>query len=162
LKGEVMQEFESDSEILEYAISREIEAFQFYTALSKRMEKPEMQKLLKELAEEELEHKARLELEVIKTGKTVNVADPHKFNEEEYTIEGEFIFDMGFRELLAMAIEKEKMAFELYAGMSGKVLDEDSRETLLELAEEEVKHKQRFEYEYEVMLKNGEFKKGQN
>ena len=156
-----MQEFESDSEILEFAISREVESFQFYTALSKRMAQPEMQKLMKELAEEELEHKTRLELEILKTGKTVDPGDPYKFSEEEYTIEGEFIFDMGFQELLLMAIEKEKMAFELYADMSGKVHDENSRETLLALAEEEIKHKQRFEFEYEVMLKNGNFKKKQ-
>lgn len=154
-----MQEFESDSEILEFAISREVESFQFYTALSKRMKQPEMQKLLSELAEEELDHKARLELEIQKTGRTIDPGDPYKFAEEEYTIEGEFIFDMEFKELLLMAIEKEKMAFELYADMSGKVHDENSRDTLLALAEEEVKHKQRFEFEYEVMLKNGGFKK---
>ena len=69
---------------------------------------------------------------------------------------------MGIQQVLQMAIEKEKAAFELYVELAGKIDDENSRQTLLALAEEEVKHKMRFEYEYDVLLKNGDFKKGQS
>ena len=156
-----MGEDESINEILEFAISREVEAFQFYTALAERMEKPQMQKVFEELAKEELEHKARLELEIIKTGQTV--ATPSEdLNANDYHIEGEYQFDIGMQQLLQMAIEKEKAAFALYVDLAAKVVDENSRETLLALAEEEVKHKMRFEYEYDVLLKSGEFKKGQS
>jgi len=158
---EQMAEYESDNEILEFAISREIEAFQFYTALAERMERPQMRKIFEELAKEELEHKARLELEIIKTGHAVATGS-QDLAADDYHIEGEFQFDMGMQQLLQMSIEKEKAAFELYVGLAGKVDDENSRETLLALAEEEVKHKMRFEYEYDVLLKNGEFKKGQS
>ena len=156
-----MAEYESDNEILEFAISREIEAFQFYTALAERMEKPQMRKIFEELAKEELEHKANLELEIIKTGQTVATAS-QDLTADDYHIEGEFQFDIGMQQLLQMSIEKEKAAFELYVDLAGKVRDENSRETLLALAEEEVKHKMRFEYEYDMLLKNGEFKKGQS
>ena len=154
-----MAEYESDNEILEFAISREIEAFQFYTALAERMEKPQMRKVFEELAKEELEHKANLELEIIKTGQTVSTGS-QDLNADDYHIEGEFQFDIGMQQLFQMSIEKEKAAFELYVDLAGKVRDENSRETLLALAEEEVKHKMRFEYEYDMLLKNGEFKKG--
>lgn len=156
-----MAEYESDCEILEFAITREIEAFQFYTALSERMERPQMQKIFEELAQEELEHKARLELEIIKTGQTAGTAS-QDLSADGYHIEGEFQFDIKMQQLLQMAIEKEKAAFELYVDLAAKVDDENSRETLLALAEEEVKHKMRFEHEYDVLLKNGEFRKGQN
>jgi rubrerythrin len=156
-----MAEYESDSEILEFAISREIEAFQFYTALAERMENPRTQKIFEELAQEELEHKARLELEIIKTGQTVSTAS-QDLNADDYHIEGEFKFDIGLQQLLQMAIEKEKAAFELYVDLAAKVVDENSRQTLLALAQEEVKHKMRFEFEYDVLLKNGEFKEGQS
>ncbi len=156
-----MAEYESDNEILEFAISREIESFQFYTALAERMEKPETQKIIEELAKEELEHKANLELEIIKTGQTVATAS-QDLTADDYHIEGEFQFDIGMEQLLQMAIEKEKAAFKLYVDLVGKVHDENSRETLLALAQEEVKHKMRFEYVYDVLLKNGEFKKGQS
>ena len=152
-----MAEYESDSEILEFAISKEIEAFQFYTALSERMERPQMQKIFEELAQEELEHKANLELEIIKTGRAI--ATPgQEVNADDYHIEGEYQFDMGIQQVLQMAIEKEKAAFTLYVDLAGRLEDENSRETLLALAQEEVKHKMRFEYEYEVLLKNGEFR----
>ena len=156
-----MAEYESDNEILEFAISREIESFQFYTALAERMERPQMQKIFEELAQEELEHKANLELEIIKIGQTVATGS-QDLAADDYHIEGEFQFDMGMQQLLQMSIEKEKAAFELYVDLVGKVDDENSRETLLALAEEEVKHKMRFEYEYDVLLKSGEFKKGQS
>ena len=156
-----MAEYESDNEILEFAISREIEAFQFYTALAERMERPQMRKVFEELAKEELEHKANLELEIIKTGQTVATTS-QDLAADDYHIEGEFQFDMGMQQLLQMSIEKEKVAFEVYVDLAGKVHDENSRETLLALAEEEVKHKMRFEYEYDMLLKNGEFKKGQS
>lgn len=156
-----MAEYKSDNEILEFAISREIEAFQFYTALAERMEKPQMRKIFEELAKEELEHKANLELEIIKTGQTVATGS-QDLAADDYHIEGEFQFDIGMQQLLQMSIEKEKAAFEVYVDLAGKVRDENSRETLLALAEEEVKHKMRFEHEYDVLLKSGEFKKGQS
>jgi rubrerythrin len=156
-----MGENESINEILEFAISREVEAFQFYTALAERMEKPQMRKIFEELAKEELEHKANLELEIMKTGQTVATGS-QDLSADDYHIEGEFQFDIGMQQLLQMAIEKEKAAFRLYVDLAGKVDDENSRETLLAMAEEEVKHKMRFEYEYEMLLKNGKFKEKQS
>ena len=156
-----MVEDENNNEVLEFAISREIEAFQFYTALSERMEKPQTRKIIEELAKEELEHKAKLELEIMKTGHTVATTS-QDLTANDYHIEGEIQFDIGLQQLLQMAIEKEKAAFEFYVNLAGKMHDENSRATLLAIAEEEVKHKMRFEYEYDMLLKNGEFKKEQS
>ncbi len=50
LMDDEMQEFESDSEILEFAVAREVEAYKFYAALADRMEKPQMQKVFGGLA----------------------------------------------------------------------------------------------------------------
>ena len=63
-----MVEFESDEEILQLAISREEDANVFLLTMAGRMKNPEMRKVFEDLADEELEHKARLELEIIKTG----------------------------------------------------------------------------------------------
>ena len=64
-----MGEFGSIDEILEFAIAREVEANELYTVLANRVENPAMAELILEFAREELEHKAKLELEVIKRGK---------------------------------------------------------------------------------------------
>ena len=148
-----MMEFGSDSEILEFAVAREIEAYKFYMALAERMERPKMQKVFEELANEEFGHKERLELEIMKTGRVAAIEDISKIDTQEYYIEGQYQFDMDYKSMLTMAIEKEKMAFRLYTDLAANVGDEQSRELLLTLAEEEVKHKLRFEYEYDALLK---------
>ena len=60
---------------------------------------------------------------------------------------------MDYKDMLLMGIQKEEAAFRFYVGLAAKVTDEDSYETLLALAEQEVKHKMRFEMEYDNILK---------
>ena len=144
---------EGDNEIFQLAISREIEAYRFYDALAMRMSDPEKKKMFEDLAAEELQHKADLELELMKAGEVVNVINQDNFDTGEYHIESDVEFDMGYKEILQLAIEKENSSFRLYAGLPAQVQDEASAETLLRLAEEEVKHKVRFEFEYENLLK---------
>ena len=150
-----MEMFEGDAEIFEFAIAREIEAYEFYTALSERMADPEKQKIFEELAAEELEHKAKLELELMKLGQVVATIDAASLDRIEYEIEGDYVFDMEYADILQLAMEKEQAAFKLYASMSSQVKDQASAEMLLSLAEQEVKHKLRFEFEYESLLKRG-------
>ena len=50
-------------------------------------------------------------------------------------------------------MEKEEAAFRTYVNMVAEARDEQTQELLLALAEEEVKHKLRFETEYDILLK---------
>jgi rubrerythrin len=50
-------------------------------------------------------------------------------------------------------MEKEEAAFRTYVNLAGSIKDEKSREVLFELAQEEVKHKLRFQTEYDILLK---------
>ncbi len=61
-----MHKTDSYEEVLEFAIDREIDANQFYLALASRVDNKETRDLFEELAQEELEHKAQLELELMK------------------------------------------------------------------------------------------------
>ena len=144
-------------QLLEFAVRKEAEAYQFYTAWSHRMHRPEMQAVFNAFAEEELEHKAKLELELMKRGKVVKLEDTvGAFEDNDSETEGFRIgpgFDMDYKSMLLMAINKEEAAFKRYVDLAGVVDDEESREILFELAEEEMKHKIRFETEYNNMLK---------
>jgi len=60
---------------------------------------------------------------------------------------------MDFKELLLLAIKKEDAAFRTYISLLNLTKDEESREMLLGIAEEEVKHKLRFQIEYDMLLK---------
>lgn len=150
-----MAEFESDDEILDLAIAREEDANQFYLALASRVQRPEMRKVFEELAGEELEHKAKLELEVMKTGRVVTAKQDVDIGNERAVGLNKADLDMDYKDVLIIAMQKEESAFKLYVDLAGRVTNEDAKETLLALAQEEVKHKLRFEMEYENLLKTG-------
>ena len=142
-----MDRIDSVDEILEYAIAREVEANQLYMYMAKRMENPEMSKVCEEFAKEELEHKAKLELEVMKRGQVVS-----DFDISDYMMDVGNEMDMDYEELLVFAIKKEETAVSLYTDLAAVIKDEESRETLLSLAQEETKHKERFKTEYKSLV----------
>jgi rubrerythrin len=149
-----MSKVNSNLEILEFAIAREAEAHHFYLALAGRVDNRGMGKVLEELAEEELEHKRKLELEIMKLGKTVSTeVQPGRPSGDYILADDAVVLDMDYKDVLLLAMEKEDAAFRIYVNLVGTIGDEQSREVLLALAQEEVRHKLRFEAEYDAMLK---------
>ena len=149
-----MSKVNSYAEMLEFAISKEVEAYHFYLALSRRVDTQKIQGILENLADEELEHKERLELEMMKAGRTVTREHRPPRSDSDYIItDSPSPLDMEYKDLLLLAMEKEEAAFRTYVNMAANVDDEESQEMLLELAEEEVKHKLRFETEYNELFK---------
>ena len=149
-----MGKIEPDVEVLELAISREAAAHDFYTALSKRVQDPQMKITLENFAAEELEHKARLELELIKLGIVVDtsaVRNPRD-DDEDAIIEPKM--SMEYKDLLSIAMQKEKRSLRLYIDLAAVARDKDTREMLLTLAEEEAMHYARFEVEYNILMRN--------
>ena len=149
-----MVEFNSDYEILQQAIAMEVESYNFYLALANRVNTQQMRKTFEDLAEEELEHKARLELEVMKTGKTVVPKQEPARPEEDYILsDTRTPLDMDYKDMLMLGMEKEEASFRSYVNWVADAHSEEHREILLALAEEEVKHKLRFETEYDLLLR---------
>jgi len=145
--------FESDNEILEIAIAREVEAHKFFLIMAARAATPEMRDVFEELARVELEHKAKLELELMKAGHVVKEDEKSELESEDYDQEEIPKLDMDYKHMLLMGMQKEDASFKLYVTLAGKARDEGSYETLLALAEEELRHKLLFEREYENLLK---------
>ena len=144
----------ADYEIFEIAIARETDANRFYLALAQKSENPHAKKIFEELAAEELEHKAKLELEIMKSGRVVGTQEiPHGLQDglPDYP---PLDPNADYRDILHMGIQKEDMAFRFYSELAAIVTDYDSKETLLALAEEEVKHKLRFQTVLEKKKKN--------
>ena len=149
-----MQKVAPDDEILQFAIAREVEAYNFYMALADRVGSPEIAEVFRDLAKEEVEHKAKLELEVIKTGKTLPATEKVTIPEHDYIISDvDSALDMDYKDVLMLGMEKEEASFRTYVNLIPSVDDEESREVLMAIAEEEVKHKLRFETEYDLLLK---------
>ena len=136
----------SIDEILEFAIAREVEANQLYTYMATHIENPEMIQVCKDFAKEELEHKAKLELELMKIGEVVT-----EFNISNYLMQAGDPMKMCYEDLLIFAIKKEGKSINLYTNLAKVVKDEESRKVLLSLVQEETEHKQRFETEYDKL-----------
>jgi len=148
-----MGKVDSDQEILEFAIFRENEAYNFYLALASRVADDNIRMVFEDLANEELEHKEKLELEIMKMGKTISTElEPPRPASEYIITDDPSPLDMDYKDALLLAIEKEDAAFRIYVNLVSTVHDEHSREVLLMLAQEEVKHKLRFEAEYKYLL----------
>ena len=152
-----MNKVDSNLQAMEFAIGKEVEAHYFYMAMADRVDNPKMRKVFENLAEEELEHKAKLELEVMKLGRTVATELKPGRSGDGYILSdrGAGLLDMEYKDMLQLAIAKEDAAFRIYVNMAEKAADEESREVLLSLAQQEVGHKLRFEAEYDALLKGG-------
>lgn len=146
-----MTEQQTIGRIIRLAIRREQEAYNFLMAMSECVESPGIKYMFKDLAKEELEHKDKLELELIKLGEVVQPQTSQTETENPYYIESDECATMDYTDLLRLCIEKEDISFRFYINMAVQLNQEESRDTLLALAEEELRHKLRFEAEYEKL-----------
>jgi len=140
-----------DNEILQFAIVREQDAYMFFTAMAGRMAEEGMRRFFLTLAEEELEHKARLELEIMKQGRVVTKGEGSARLKKDYPIiigvdRG---LEMTYKDALLLGRDKENVSFRFYADLAANTNEPQARDMLFALAEEELKHKIRFEQEYD-------------
>lgn len=137
-----MGEMTTIGEVLEFAIAREAEAVHFYMAMAERAGEPSTAEFFEDLVSEELEHKSRLELEMMKEGivaRTVGVV-PEASGGGLQVSSAQVAEQMVYAEALSLAVRKERRSFRLYVRLAGLVEDDELRETLVSLAEEEAKH----------------------
>jgi rubrerythrin len=134
-----------DDEILEMAVAREVDAYRFYLALVERVENRRIRKVFEMLAAEELEHKAKIELEIMKTGRVVKEDKPPAGFHDQQPDYAPAVIDMNYKDVLLMGIQKEEASIRLYVDMAEMTSDAHSKEILFALAQEEAGHKQRFQ-----------------
>lgn len=143
-----MERFESAEEVLDFAIEREAESRDFYMKLAERMENPAMQKVFENFATEELGHK--MKLEAVKHGEVLlGPKEVRSLDIADYVVDVEARPDMDYAEALVVAMKKEKAAYRLYLDLAAVAEDEELTDMFLLLAQEEAKHKLRFEIEYD-------------
>ncbi|MDY0094110.1 MAG: ferritin family protein [Candidatus Vecturithrix sp.] len=147
-----MKQFHSVNDILDFAISEEDAAAEFYQRLANTTSNPLMQQVFNEFAMEEVVHKHKLFLvkeqklrlpaeDTIITlwkGKTVTDRMP------EHALE--------YRQALQLAIDKEKAAFQMYHELAEAADNASLKSLFTSLAAEETKHKVRLELEYDTQF----------
>lgn len=148
-----MQQWKSVDEILDFAIGQEEEAAQFYTDLSGRMDRPWMSKIFKEFAQEEMGHKRKLQ--EVKAGKLLLSAEQRVLDLKigDYLVDVEPTGErLDYQQALVIAMKKEKKAFKMYTDLADATNDANTKTVFLSLAQEEAKHKLRFEIEYDDVI----------
>jgi len=144
-----MEKWNNIEDVLDFAMDSEEEAVQFYTRLAERVEKPWMRAVFEGFAREEQGHKAKLA--AIKEGR-VDLPAPAKVQDlkiGDYLVEQKPDAELDYQQALILAMKKEKAAFRLYSDLAEIAPNEKLRQTFLALAQEEAKHKLRFEVEYD-------------
>jgi rubrerythrin len=147
-----MREFKSVDEILDFAIGEEEASAGFYRVLARKMDRPWMQEAFEQFAREEDGHKATLlkfksgEVPVPPQGKVLDL----KIG--DYLVDAEFNPEMDYQQALMVAMKKEKVAFKMYTDLASVATDANAKDLLQSLAQEEAKHKLRFEVEYDDII----------
>lgn len=150
-----MKEFKTINDALDYAINSEQEAADFYLDLARSSKNRAMSKVFNQFANEEMGHKNRLLK--IKKGGTFESSAEKVLDLEigDYLVDVEPSEDMTYQDALILAMKREKAAFKLYSDLAAITSSSDLQNIFLDLAQEEAKHKLRFEIEYdEYILKD--------
>jgi len=135
--------------ILDFAIGKEEEAAAFYTELAAKVDKQYMRDTFLAFAQEEKGHRAKLQ--AIKDGQTLvleakNIMD---LKIGDYLIDAEPSPNMTYQQALNIAMKAEKAAFKLYHNLAETTDDPKLKSLFMALAQEEARHKLRFEIEYD-------------
>ena len=150
-----MEKFDSVEKILDFAISKEIESEKFYRRLANEADNQTMRDVFDKFATEELRHKMKLESIKQQGEIKLNEREVKNLGIADYVVDVQPQPEMSYADILILAMKREKAAYRLYLNLAAIALSEELTNTFLLLAQEEAKHKLRFEIEYDdVVLKD--------
>jgi len=136
-------------DVLEYAISLEQRSVILYTDLAAAAKNDALRKVFLGFAEEEMGHRKKLE-DVLEGAATIGsgalVNDMQIAEHVETIAIGE---STAYQDILLFAMQQEKQAFRLYTDLSERIDVPELKALFEALAQEEAKHKLRFEIEYD-------------
>jgi rubrerythrin len=142
--------FNSANEILDFAIKKEEEAYDFYVGLAEKVKTPGMKQVFKDFALQEKGHKEKLL--GVKAGQ-IGLPSDAKIKDLKIGDNLEDIGEVGphidYQTALIIAMKAEKNAFRLYSDLVAATTDPNLKAILTGLANEEAIHKLRFEVEYD-------------
>ena len=147
-----MKEFNNIDDVLDFAIEMEQTSIDFYKDLSNKASSQQMKETFLRFVEEEIKHKAKLIK--IKEEKIFNIGEEKvkELNVSEYVERTEPSPNMNYQEALILAMKREKAAFRLYTKLAQNTSNPELVNLLLNLAQEESKHKLMLKIEYDAVI----------
>ncbi len=141
--------------ILDFAIVNEERAADFYRYLANDARHEHMKEVFLDFAREEDGHKAKLlsiksgERELLREEKVIDLGLAEQLVDEPIDLAG----NMDYVQVLVIAMKAEQDAYNLYSRLAEATDDAACKAVLLGLAQEETKHKLRFELEYDEHMR---------
>ncbi len=138
-------DFNNLTAIIDFAISQEQEAADFYRKVGDKEAREGTKDLFLQFADEEDKHR-RL-LENLKSGEAGNVLEDYRFTwivdikRSNYMADLAYTPGMPYRDILMLAAQREEKALALYNLLLAKAEDEGTRKVFKMLCQEEAKHK---------------------
>ena len=140
-------------EIIQFAIEKEIGTHDLYTMCGQIAKYSGAKELFDELAREEDGH--RKLLENLSTGKVVEAKlEPvPDLKISDYLIEVKCMPDSSYADILRLVMKNEEHSVKLYNDLKDSCKDEELKKVFVVLAQEEAKHKLKFEkiYDEEIL-----------
>jgi rubrerythrin len=151
-----MSEWKSLEDVLDFAIGEEEAAEAFYQELAAKVKGQHMREIFLDFAQEERGHKAKLQRVKAGHGPISSGSKVADLKIGDYLVDPVPAPGMDYQNALTLAMKKEKAAFKLYTDLASALRDRALREIFLGLAQEEARHKLRFEIEYdeEILREN--------
>ncbi len=138
------------SEIIDLAIQREEEAYDFYMDIFKKLEDPSIKDTVEFIAKEEKKHKAFLVnyREGDYGPEALRMTDVVEYKISEYLEEPEITAETKREDVYLIASHRESRSHQFYTELANMHGEGDLKEILLKMANEELKHKEKMEYLY--------------
>lgn len=138
--------------VLDFAIQKEQDAADFYLELGNKMDRPYMKDVFLGFAKEEMGHKSKLM--GVKSGKKLHASEKEvqDLKLAETLVEVELSAKMDYQDALIAAMNAEKAAYRLYTDLASATDNADLQGLFKSLAQEEARHKLRFEVEYDDQI----------
>ena len=136
-------------EIIQFAIGKEVEAFNFYTEASGNAKYSGGKDLFLSLAKEEEGHRkllANLNMEKVAQKRIEKVPD---LKISDYMVDVEVKPDLSYADMLRIAMKREERSVKLYNDLKTSSGDKELEKLFTFLATEEAKHKLRLEKIYD-------------
>ncbi|MCD6122962.1 MAG: ferritin family protein [Spirochaetales bacterium] len=153
-----LNSFNSMESILDFAISKELEAQETYLSYAGKTERRGLRKLLMSMVDQEKEHEKRLK--ELKSGIVLEsvfpAGDTADIKISDYTVSTEYSPDMDYQDFLLLVIKKEDKSYRLYQSLMAKTVNDEAKLVFKQLADEEKKHKAWVQdrYDLEILTDN--------
>ena len=137
--------FETFEEIMEYAVNKEKEAAEFYETASEQEAFSGAKDLFKSFALEERGHQKLLENFSAKNFEHYKIKKIPDLKRSDYIVDLEYRPGMEYADILRLAMKREEKALKFYSDFAEQTETEDHKKMFNILAQEEAKHKLKFE-----------------